>query len=131
MLAEALYDHLTAASGVSGITTRIYPQIVPQNVTPPMVIYQFISEEVSLKFEGQSGYRQAVVQFDCYSSRYLEAVQLASAVESALVNFRGIMGTTSPAVDVDHVRLETRSSDLFETDTELHRVSMDFLIGYE
>lgn len=131
-IAEAVYDHLKADAGISAITTSIYPLFLPQEVEVPAIVYQFISEEIDSHLDGQAGnYRKAIVQIDCYATTYEQALDLAHAVESALVDYRGTMGTTSPSIDVDHVRLEIRGQDLYEDDTSRFRVTQDFLIGYQ
>lgn len=131
MIEQALYDHLMADSGVTAITTSMYPMFMPQSADPPAITYQVIFSEQDNRFEGQTGgYRQTTMQVNCISDRYLEATNLADAVESALIDFRGNMGSVSPALFIDYLRLEMRSSDIFEDETELYRVQMDFLIGY-
>lgn len=131
MISEALYDHLQADSGVTTLCSNIYPTSRPLRVDPPFIIYTLDDDRRDQLLSGEGTYRQAIMSIDCYSSTLVEAVNIADAVETSLTGYQGIMGTTTPNVDVNHVRLERRGPHLRENDTDLHRVPLEFLIGYE
>lgn len=132
MITEALYDLLTTNAGITAVCSNVYPTMRPLRIDPPFIVFTMDSDERDRLLSGSEGtYRMASVTIDCYDTSLNDAISIADAVESALTDFSGIMGTTSPEVDVNHVRLEQRGPHQFETDTEYHRVPLEFLIGYE
>lgn len=132
MITEAIYDALNGASAITSLASDIYPTVRPLNAGPPFIIFTLDSDNRDRLLSGSEGtYRQALVSIDCYAATLASAIAIADAVESTLTDYSGILGTTSPAVDVNHVRLERRGPHLHESDTELHRVPLEFLIGYE
>lgn len=132
MITEAIFDHLSADAGITALCNQIFPTMRPLRAGPPFIVFTLEDDARDRLLAGSEGtYRQALIEIDCYASTLANAIAIADAVESALTDFAGIMGTTSPAVDVNHARLERRGPHLHETDTELHRVPLEFLIGYE
>lgn len=132
MISEALFDHLSSVSAVTTLCPNIYPTSRPLRVGPPFIIYILDDDRRDRLLDGNEGsYRQALMSIDCYASTLAAAIAIADAVENALTPFRGLLGTTTPAIEVNHVRLERRGPHLHESDTELHRVPLEFLIGYE
>lgn len=134
MIGEAVRDQLVATTAVTDVvSTRIYPTIIPQRGEYPACTYNLdFDERVRLMNGTEGDYRRATVEVNCYATRLSVAHDIADAVESALIDFRGTLGTTSPvSIDCDHIRLERRGPEIFEAETELHRVPLQFLIGYE
>ena len=81
--------------------------------------------------DGVSTLREAFVNVDCWSKSYLSSHRLANAVESVLLAAAAarVLGSMSPPQEIDHARVERRL-DLYESDTQLYRVSLQFLIAY-
>ena len=132
MIGEAVRDHVLADSGVSALCDQMYPHVIPQTGTYPAMVFAVESDDRTRLLEGtEAAYRRAFVSIDCYAKRLTDAQAIADAVESALTDFRGTLGTTAPSIDCDHVRLDRRGPELFENETELHRVPLVFVIGYE
>lgn len=131
MLPDALSSHLEADAGVRKVCPRIFPQKKAVWQQSPAIVYSIDNDGPVKLLTGHSNYREASVSIDAYAERYRDAHAIADAIESALLDFSGIMGTSTPAVDVDHIRYEIDRFDKFEADTELHAVSMQFFIGYE
>lgn len=131
MIVEALYDHLTADGALSALVNGVFPHVIPEDQQPPAVTFRQGSDERDQQLDGQGAYRKAIFDIDCWSLRYDDALKIADAVEASLIDYRGILGTTSPSIDADHIRLERRGPDLLETDTEFYRVPLQILIGYE
>ena len=130
MIVEAFVSHLKANAPLMALCRWIYPHEIPKETEPPALVFALDEDERIQTLAGQAAYRQALMSVDCYTLRELDSHSLADAVESALIGFRGTFGTTSPIIDVDHIRLERRFSDK-ETSTGFYRVSMQFFIGYE
>lgn len=132
MIHQALFDHLSAASGVTALASSIYPTSAPLGISAPFIVFTLDEDGRTQLLDGtECAYRQARFSIDAYAKTLDSAIAIADALESALTGYSGVMGTTSPSVNVDHVRLERRGPHLYEGDTELHRVPLEFLIGYE
>lgn len=98
---------------------RIYAGRMPQNVTLPAVVYTGISNVPEETFESQPAtvLSNARVQVDCYAARYEVAHQVAEVVDDVLSALSG---------DMTASRLDSR--DIYENETSLHRVSVDFSV---
>lgn len=133
MILEAVQSQLLATSALTSLCPNLVPTVRPLRVGPPFVVLTLDDDRRERMLDGSEGpYRQAVLSADCYATRLADAIAIADAVESALIDYSGgALGTTSPQVLVDHLRLERRGPHLFESDTDLHRVPLEFLIGYE
>lgn len=118
-----LYEFLLEQSALTALVgERVYPSVLPDKPTFPSVVYQVISNEQTFTHDGPVALRRPRVQIDVWSRRRLEAEAIESAIISALVGYRGPMG------DVDYTAgwgLEI-STDIYEQETLLHRISMDF-----
>jgi len=123
---QAVQDHLAADAGVSAlVSTRIYPQILPQNPTYPALIYQQITESPEPAMGSDTGLVAITVQVDSYATTYSGAKALAAAVRSALNRHRGTVST----VDIADVFLEN-TLDLYESEVQKRRVSQDYRVWY-
>lgn len=129
MITEAFYAHLKADSGVMAIAKSISPHIIPAGSEPPAITYSVDEDGAETVFDGPSSLSICRMSVDCWSKEYLQCHELSSAVESALINYAGDLGSQTPAITADHIRLE-RKFDLFESPTELYRVSLQFYIAY-
>lgn len=125
MIAKGVYSRL-GTSGISTITDRVYPKVAPLNVRAPFIIYGVDSDMSDTLFDGAETLRQSFIDVDCYAKEYLKAHELAAAVETAFVDYRGAL---TSALTAEYIRLE-RKFDLFEADTQLYRVSLQLYIAY-
>ena len=131
MIITAFHSHLSNDAGVAAIAGGIFPHHIPQNSTFPAITYELDSDEDYQTLGGISGMSSALFDVNCWDLVLITAHQLADAVESALVNYRGDLGGISPAVTVNHLRKDRGRFEFFETDTKLYRVSMRFFVAYE
>lgn len=118
-----LFEFLAEQAPIAALVSdRIYPSVLPDKPTLPAVVYQVVSNEQTFTHDGPVALRRPRVQLDVWSHRRLEAERIESAIIAALVGYRGPMG------DVDYTAgwgLEV-ATDIYEQDTGLHRISMDF-----
>jgi len=121
VISETLYSILSGAAGVTAITTGIFPSVVPQKATFPAVVYGKDSTRFQESFDGHNLLIATLFQIDCYGKTSAEAESLADAVKNALIDYR-----TSP---VNRTRIDNEIT-LFEPDTELHRVLLQFTIWH-
>ena len=117
---EVVFATLAAAPAVValvGTPPRVYPSVAPQSSQLPVVVYQVIDEQRIESLGGfTSGTRNARVQVDVYAETYTAAQALADAVAAALGALTG--------ANLSSVQVSRR--DLYEDESQLHRVSTDF-----
>ncbi len=124
---------LLADSSVSALVgTRIYALVLPQKPTLPAATYQRISGPRLQNLSGDAGRGVARVQIDSWASTYLEAQSLAAAIRLSLNGFIGVLSDGSSPASTRGVviRLDNERDD-FEPDSDLYRVSQDYLINHE
>ncbi len=131
MIVQAFYEHLAADAGIAALVSgKIYPFIIPQGQDAPAITYSQQSDAYDQLLTNTGTIKWALFDIDCWAFRYEDAIAAADAVESACVNYRGRLGTVSPSISADHIRLERRGPDLFENPTELYRVPLQLFVGY-
>lgn len=128
MIVTSLYNYLSNTAGITAlVSTRIYPVVLPQNATYPAITYQVISTPIIHTVEGCSA-PNTNMQIDCWSTNtYLEAHQVADAVETALDNYSG----TWNSADVVSACLLTGRQDLYEDNVSDYRVMLEFSIWHK
>ena len=129
-IAESFY---TVISGNTTITdalasvNAIFPQMLPQaHAAFPAITYSQDGEEDQYMLDGNPNeLKQALFSVDCYSDNYITVHNLADIVKTQLLAATG----TFDSHTAEHIRKE-RELDIYESATELHRVSLQFLIAY-
>jgi hypothetical protein len=87
---EIIYGILSATTGVTTlVSTRIYPDMAPQNATFPYIVFQKLSTTPTDTKEGVSPLDKMLVQIDCYSNNYDTAHTIAAAIRVALDRYTG------------------------------------------
>jgi hypothetical protein len=85
MMDEAVEERLLACAAlIALVSDRIYPDVVPQGVTWPAVIYHQVSESASYSHDGDSNLDTDRYQFDCYGSTKVSARAVKDALRSLL-----------------------------------------------
>lgn len=124
----ALYTRLSTdatlgplvSNGDSPETFRVYPMLIPQNPTYPLVRYQTVDGPPIDNVGGESTLKKARIQFDAIADDFDEAHTIADAIDDAL---------TASAVGFKARRL-TRFDLPYDNDVEVFRVTMDYSIWY-
>ena len=81
----ALYTILSSDAGVSALVgARIYPVVIPQDVSLPAVAYQRISAARVYSHDGPSCLARPRFQFSCTAESYGAARAVVNAVRTAL-----------------------------------------------
>lgn len=128
LVEEAIYSILSTDPGVTALaSTRAYPVVAPQKSPAPYLVYNKSGRGRQELFCGTDNTLSTRMQIDCYATTYLESVNLAAAVESALNRYRGVLG--SPAVNILTAYL-TNEFDLSEIEPGLYRQSQDWEIWH-
>ena len=119
---EAVRDRLIAEDSVTDLVeTKIYPQKVPQGIIVPYVVMTVVSEVpvVALHGTAESRLLNARVQVDSYAQTYAEAHAVAEAIDAVIANLE----------DHDLSAFREDMRDLYEEDTQYHRVSADYFVS--
>lgn len=121
MISETLYGILSSASAITSITTGIFPSVIPQKATYPALAYTRIASRFIDSFAGYVDLTQTEFQIDCYAATVAGAEALAAAVKSTLIDY-----ATRP---INRIRIDNELT-LFEPETELHRVLLQFTVWH-
>jgi len=127
---DALYSYLSTYAGLSAlISTRIYPDILPQSPTVPAITYQSISKVREHLFRADSTLVKSRYQFSCFGNTRSSSKAVAKQIRFALQNYSGTMGGTGGVI-VNAVEIDGED-DNYESDTKLYSTMLDFLIWHE
>lgn len=123
MIEQALFSLISAALGHD----RVYPLVLPQKPTLPAMVYQRIGGgDDELTSSGVADLVEGRFQLDAYAKSYPEAKTTANAIRAALSGYHGsVLG-----VRIDAARRDA-TTDGFEPETKLFRVSADYIIFFE
>lgn len=123
---EALYSKLSGTAGLTAlVSTRIYPDLMPQTPTMPAVVYQMISNHREERHRGQTGDARPRFQITCWAATPLAAAAVAEQVRLAVMAMSG----TIASVVITGVwnAGETRG---YEPDTLRFYAALDFFVGH-
>jgi hypothetical protein len=125
MIGKLIYGRLSTASNITAIIgTNIYPDITPQNVDYPFIVYSVIdSNPVDFK-DGQSNLEEIDLQIDVYTQNYDTTQNLANLIRNRLDRFVG----TVEGVEVQTIKYIRQSSQVFNAELSVYWVSIDFMI---
>lgn len=125
-LEEAIYTRLADYEGLTLLTsTRIYPLVIPQGPTYPLVTYQRIDGPREDALSSPMGLAHPRIQIDSWGKTYASAKAVATQVRGALQRWDD--AAASPAV-LDC--LLDSDEDSYEADTNIYRVRMDFIVWH-
>ena len=92
-IGKAIQTILASDSGVSAlVSTRIYPDRLPQNVTYPAIVFEHNGERSDEHMGGLSGLADSYFDVFCWAKSRLATVDLADAVRLALSRYNGTAG---------------------------------------
>jgi hypothetical protein len=125
MIGKLIYGRLSSASNITAIiSTNIYPDITPQNVDYPFIVYSIIdSNPVDYK-DGQSNLEEIDLQIDVYTQNYDTTQNLSNLIRNRLDRFVG----TVEAVEVQSIKYVRQSSQVYNAELSVYWVSIDFMI---
>lgn len=126
---EAIYSKTTTHPAIVELmSTRLYPNKLPQNPTLPAATYMRVSTPRVHTHDtsGKSGLASPRFQFDFYASSYLAAKNLAEAFRDIWEGFKGHVGN----VRIDSC-LSQNETDFYEDVSGLYRRSIDFIIYHQ
>jgi hypothetical protein len=124
MIGKVIYGRLTTDAAVTGICgLNIFPDIAPQNVQYPFMVYTIINSlPVDFK-DGQSNLEEITLQIDVYTNNYETTQTLANNVRNRLDRFVG----TVNSISVQTIKYMSSDSQVYNADLNVYWMSMDFM----
>ena len=125
MIGKVIYGRLSTDAAITGVCgTNIFPDIAPQNVQYPFMVYTIInSTPVDFK-DGQSNLEEINVQVDVYTNNYETTQTLANNVRNRLDRFVG----TVEGVEVQTIKYVSSNSQVYNAELSVYWLSIDFMI---
>jgi len=107
------------------VGTRVYPKVLPSQVTLPAVVYRRISTTKDRVLSGSNGYKKDRFQFTSWANSYEEARSLADEIISLLEDFSGTIGGIT--IQVITVAGEV---DNLAAEPQRYGIATDFMVVY-
>lgn len=130
---EALYSYLSTYAGLSAlISTRIYPDILPQDPTYPAITYSDVSEDEVETFNTPNTLIGPTIQFTCWGETRASTKAVAKQLRLAFKNYSGVMAGES-GLTVSAIKKINSISDIETENNRIiaYKVMMDFEIWYQ
>jgi hypothetical protein len=124
MIGKLIYSRLSTDGSITDyVATKIYPDITPQNVQYPFVVYTIVNSlPVDFK-DGQSNLEEITLQIDVYTQSYDDTQDLANLIRNRLDRFTG----TVEGIDVQTIKYMSSDSQLFNAELSVYWMSIDFM----
>lgn len=126
-----LYSFLTGKTAITTlVSTRVYPQMLPQNATLPAITWHCYGVESEYQLDGATGWAIASYQIDIWANTLASATAIGEAVRNALQGYSGKIGN-----DTVHVVLLQNQILLYEAparsdDQPIHHCAQQYRIIY-
>ena len=123
-ISSGLYSYLTAQAAITNlVSTRIYPEILPQDPTYPAITYSLDNIRDTFTYnEGQTTFVGADLQINAWASTHKGAEDLAAVIHAALKNHKGDLGGVTV-----HGFFREAQVDLYEYEVNSYRRSISYL----
>lgn len=118
-----LRNKLVGTAGVAAlVSTRVHPDMLPQNVTYPAIRYVVTDSPPTVTTAG-ARFLRARIQLDVYAASYASAKAVTAAVRTALNRW------TAPADGIVSTVVDDER-DVDDSEEQATRVSLDVLLVY-
>lgn len=125
MIGKLIYNRLSTEGAILAyVGTKIYPDIVPQNVQYPFVVYTIVNSlPIDFK-DGQSNLEEITLQIDVYTQNYDDTQDLSNLIRNRLDRFVGIVED----VEVQSIKYMSATSQVFNAELSVYWMSIDFMV---
>lgn len=112
-IGRGVRTYLQTVSAITDVTsTRMYPDVLPQNATLPAIVFSVVSGLSVTHFTGSAELSQTRLQIDCIATTRITANSLGELVRKNLEHYTGAGGSEyikvalaeSPRYDYDPPR---------------------------
>lgn len=120
---EALYSRLSGIAGLTAlVSTRIYPQVLPEDVTFPCIRHFGVSLNPTVAHDGDVNLDFVREQFDVYATTDL-------AVEAIVTQLRAALGGVTFTVGTLKIKARPAGEfELYDSIYEKYRRVVDFFL---
>ena len=126
MIGKLIYSRLSTDGSITAyVGTKIYPDITPQNVQYPFVVYTIVNSLPVDFIDGQSNLEEITLQIDVYTQSYDDTQDLANLIRNRLDRFTG----TVEGVEVQTIKYVSSDSQVFNAELSVYWMSIDFMIN--
>jgi hypothetical protein len=124
MIGKLIYSRLSTDGAILAyVGSKIYPDIVPQNVQYPFVVYT-ITNSIPVDYkDGQSNLEEIELQIDVYTQNYDDTQDLSNLIRNRLDRFVG----TVEGVEVQSIKYTASDSQVYNAELSVYWMSVDFL----
>lgn len=124
MIGKLIYNRLSSDGSITAyVGTKIYPDITPQNVQYPFVVYTIVNSLPVDYKDGQSNLEEITLQIDVYTQSYDDTQQLSNLIRNRLDRFVG----TLENVEVQTIKYMSSDSQVYNAELSVYWMSMDFM----
>ena len=124
MIGKLIYSRLSTDGSITAyVGTKIYPDITPQNVQYPFVVYTIVNSLPVDYKDGQSNLEEITLQVDVYTQSYDDTQDLANLIRNRLDRFTG----TVEGIDVQTIKYMSSDSQVFNAELSVYWMSIDFM----
>lgn len=119
---ENLFTRLSNFAGLTAlVSTRIFPNILPQKPTFPAISYRRVSAVRASCMGVDRPNVEARFQVDIWALTYTSARQTADQVRKALQRYN--------TTDIEDIFIESEI-ELYEDESRTHHIAVDFIVHY-
>jgi hypothetical protein len=124
MIGKLIYSRLSTDGAILAyVGSKIYPDIVPQNVQYPFVVYTITNSTPVDYKDGQCNLEEIEIQIDVYTQNYDDTQDLANLIRNRLDRFVG----TVEGVEVQSIKYTASDSQVYNAELSVYWMSVDFL----
>jgi hypothetical protein len=124
MIGKLIYSRLSTDGAILAyVGSKIYPDIVPQNVQYPFVVYTITNSTPVDYKDGQSNLEEIEIQIDVYTQNYDDTQDLANLIRNRLDRFVG----TVEGIEVQSIKYTASDSQVYNAELSVYWMSVDFL----
>ena len=124
-----IYNLLKNDVDVSAITTKVFPGVVPLNISPNLAItYNVITTNPVQSNTIEINTDMVQMQVSVFATSYNDAQTLSDAVVNALNNQSGVFTIAGNDFKYKNIRLTGRNDLGFDDDSQVYMVALDFFI---
>jgi hypothetical protein len=124
MIGKLIYNRLSTDGAILAyVGSKIYPDIVPQNVQYPFVVYTITNSTPVDYKDGQSNLEEIEIQIDVYTQNYDDTQDLSNLIRNRLDRFVGIV----EGVEVQSIKYTASDSQVYNAELSVYWMSVDFL----
>jgi len=124
MIGKLIYSRLTTDANITAyIGTKVYPDITPQDVQYPFVVYT-ITNSLPVDYkDGQSNLEEINLQIDVYTQSYDDTQEIANLIRNRLDRFVG----SAEGVEVQTIKYISSDSQVYNAELSVYWMSIDFM----